>query len=85
MSDIQPLILTYSASAGRLRATDNVNLAQLDAALGQITDKINEVIGALNINLRDDNALQDGIFLPRHMSDDFRAEVVSIANQAADA
>lgn len=81
----QPLVLSYSASKGRLQATDKVNAVNLDAALATITAKLNEIIEVVNQTIRDDNQLQDGCLEPRHMSDEFRAEVVSIVNDRVDA
>lgn len=85
MAPIQPLVIGYSFNANRTQATDQIDLAQADLVLLQISEKLNEIIDAVNLVIRDDGTLEDGCFLPSHMSDDFRAEVVSIANAAADA
>lgn len=82
---VQPLTLNYSFQANRTQATDKVDLAQLDAALGQITDKMNEIVEALDLTLRDDDTLDDGVIEPRHMSDEFRAEIISAVNAVVDA
>jgi hypothetical protein len=81
---VQPLVLSYSATATRLQARDMVDLAELDGALAQITAKLNEVIQALDTTIRDDDTLDDGCLEPRHMTDEFRAEIVSIVNARVD-
>jgi hypothetical protein len=82
---VQPLVVTYSFVGARTQATDLVDLAQLDLALGMIADKVNEVIAALDVIARDDNQLDDGVLEARHLSDDGRAEFIAIANAAVDA
>jgi hypothetical protein len=81
---VEPLVINYSFVGSREQATDLVDLVALDAAFEQIADKLNEIVNALDVTLRDDNTLDDGCLEPRHMSDDFRAEVVSIVNQLVD-
>lgn len=81
---VQPLVINYSFVGARIQATDKVDLAALDAAFVQITDKLNEIINALDVTLRDDDTLDDGCLEPRHMSDDFRAEIVALVNERVD-
>lgn len=81
---VQPLIIEYSFVGARTQATDKVDLAALDAAFGQITDKLNEVINALDVTLRDDDTLDDACLEPRHLSDEVRAEIVAIVNEKVD-
>ena len=81
---VQPLVVNYSFAGAAAQATDKVDLAQLDAVLQQVTDKLNEIIASQNITLRDDNTLRDGVLEPRMMTDDFRAELSSMVNQRVD-
>ena len=80
---VQPLALTYSATAGRSQATDNVDLAGLGAALAQITAKLNEIITALNVTTRDDDTLADGSIDRLNLNDDVYNQMASMAQQAA--
>lgn len=80
MISVRPLVLTHSFAGARNQATDKVDLAQLDAAFAQITDKLNEIIGAMDITLRDDNTLKDSSIEPRHLSSDTYSEIVAIVN-----
>lgn len=82
---VQPLVLTHSFTKARLQATDRVDAAALDAALAQITDKLNEVITALDVTMRDDDTLRDGSIEPRHLTDEVLASVTSLVNEAVDA
>lgn len=82
---IQPLVYNYSFQGNKGRATDMVVASQQDAALQAITDKLNEVITAFNVVIRDDNTIRDGVIEARHLSPDALELVTSIANQAADA
>lgn len=79
---VQPLVIDYSFVGARTQATDMVNLAQLDLALAAITDKLNEIIATVDIIVRDDDTLDDGCVDARHLSDDARAEIISIVNAA---
>lgn len=81
---VQPLVIDYSFAGAAPQATDKIDLAQLDTVLGQIVDKLNEVIAAQSQTLRDDDTLRDGVLEPRMMTDDFRAEISSMINQRVD-
>lgn len=70
MSSIQPLIIGYSFTASRSSASDMVDLAQLNAVIGQVAAKLNEVKNVLDANLRDDDTLQDSSVDFRHLSSD---------------
>lgn len=65
---VQPLVLNYSFEAHKHQAVDRVDAAQLDAALAQITEKLNEIIYALDETLRDDDTLRDNSIEPRHLA-----------------
>lgn len=81
---VQPLVINYSFAGAAPQANDKVDLAQLDAVLGQIASKLNEVIASHDLTLRDDDTLRDGVLEPRMMTDDFRAEISSMINQRVD-
>lgn len=80
MISVRPLVINYSFAANRRQATDKVDLAQLDAAFAQITDKLNEIIAAVDITTRDDNTLKDSSIEPRHLTSDVYTEIVAIVN-----
>lgn len=75
---VQPLVIGYSFVANRRQATDLVNLTQLDAAFLLVTNKLNEIILALNETTDDDNTLKDGSIAARNLSDDTLDEITSI-------
>jgi hypothetical protein len=79
---VQPIQLGYSFVANRQQATDTVDLTQLDAAFAQVADKINEIITALDVTLRDDNTLDDGTVEPRNLSEDVHVELTALVNGA---
>lgn len=80
MISVRPLVINYSFAANRQQATDKVDLAQLDAAFAQVTDKLNEIIRAVDITLRDDDTLKDSSVEPRHLSSEVYTELVAIVN-----
>ncbi len=80
---VQPLVIDYSFAANREQATDLVDAAQLDAVLGQLAGKLNEIIAAIDETTRDDDALDDHSIEPRHLSDEVYKELSAIAQQAA--
>ncbi len=82
---VQPVRITYSFAGARATATDLVDLPQLDLAFAALADKINETIAALDVIARDDDELDDGVLEARHLSDDARAEIISIVNANVDA
>jgi hypothetical protein len=82
MSSVQPLRLNYSFAANRRQATDLVDAAQLDAALATITNKLNEIVDAINVPLRPDNTLKDGSLEPRHFSDEVNVDIAGQINTA---
>ena len=82
MSSVQPLRLSYSFAANRRQATDSVNAAQLDAALATITNKLNEIVAAIDVPLRADNTLKDGSLEPRHFSDEVNVDLAGQINTA---
>jgi len=79
---VDPLVIPYSFQANARQAQDKVDLAQLDAALAQLAAKLNEIGTALNVTLRDDNTLDDGVIESRHLSDEVLEALTVIANDA---
>jgi hypothetical protein len=67
---VQPLVIDYSFVGAREQATDTVDLVALDAALGQIVGKLNEIIEAVNTIQRDDDHLHDGAVAFDMLNDD---------------
>lgn len=84
-SSVQPLVLTYSATASRSQATDLIDLDGLNTALDQITDKLNEIITALNVTTRDDDTLLDNIIDRVNFDDNVYNEFSSMAQAAVEA
>lgn len=82
MSSVQPLRLNYSFAANRRQATDMIDAAQLDAALATITSKLNEIVAAIDVPLRDDNTLKDNSIEPRHFSDEVNVDIAGQINTA---
>jgi len=82
MSSVQPLRLNYSFAANRRQATDMIDAAQLDAALATITSKLNEIVAAIDVPLRDDNTLKDASLEPRHFSDEVNVDIAGQINTA---
>ena len=82
MSSVQPLRLAYSFAANRRQATDSIDAAQLDAALATITGKLNEIIAAIDVPLRDDDTLKDTSLEPRHFSDEVNVDIAGQINTA---
>ena len=85
MSSVQPLVITYSFAANRTQAVDSVDLDQLDAILGQVADKLTEVIDAMNVVQREDDTLSDQIVDFRSLNDDVVEELSSLVNAAVTA
>lgn len=79
-TSVQPVVINYSFQANRTQAADKVNIAQLDAAIQTIADKLNEMLAVLDKTLRDDDTLDDRIIEPRHLHPETLAEIASIAN-----
>lgn len=77
---VEPLQVTYSFNANRRTASDLVDAAALDAVFLLITDKINEVITALDVTTRDDDTLVDGVLEARHLSDDAVEQISAMIN-----
>ena len=80
---VDPLVIGYSFAANAAQATDKVNLAALDAVLAQISDKLNELIIAVDVSTRDDNTLADSSIEPRHLSREAYMEITAIVNGTA--
>ncbi len=78
---VQPLVIDYSFVMNRKQATDRVDLAQLDAALMLVTNKLNEIIMALNETTDDDNTLKDDSIAARNFSDDALEQITSIVRE----
>jgi hypothetical protein len=83
-SSVQPLVIDYSFAANRRQATDMVDLDQLDGVIVTLTDKINEIIAALDVTTRDDNTLHDGIIEPRNLHPETESEFTALVQQAVD-
>lgn len=77
---VTPLVTTYSFNANRRNATDQVDAAALDAVFLLITDKINEIITALDVTTRDDDTLADAVIEARHLADDAVEEISAMIN-----
>ena len=77
---VAPLVLHPSFARDARRAKDLVDAADLDNVLGAIEGKINEIIAALDVTMRDDDTLADGVVDAATLSDDARAELVSMVN-----
>lgn len=82
---VQPLSIGYSFVANRRQATDKVDLTELAAAFEAVTDKLNEIITALDETTGDDNTLIDDCIEGRHLSDDALEEITSIIREEIEA
>lgn len=82
MSSVDPLIIGYSFTAARGGASDKVDLAALDGALAQVTDKLNEIVAALDVVTRDDDTLKDTSIEPRHFSDEVAVDIAGQINES---
>lgn len=81
-TSVQPLVIDYSFQANREAATDLVDAAQLDVVLGQVADKLNEIVTALAVTTRDDNALADATIELRTLSNDTLEHLSQLVNEA---
>jgi hypothetical protein len=78
MADIQPLVIPFSFTGARTQATDQVDLASLDAAFALVTAKLNECITALNMTLAADNTLADNTVGVLTISPEAWAEIAAV-------
>lgn len=82
---VQPLAIGYSFVANRRQATDRVDLDELNAAFEAITNKLNELITALNETTADDDSLADDVIEGRHLSDDALEEITGMIREELEA
>jgi hypothetical protein len=82
---VQPLTIGYSFVTNRRQATDRVDLAELAAAFEAVTDKLNEIITALDVTTGDDNTLADDVIEGRHLSEDALEEITGMIREELEA